>query len=158
MYCCKLRPALHFINEIKFTYLSRRNWANFGSDLNPFKPRNSLHLSKESPMFICVSARARLDSLLVFCQSSVRILFLFFVSLSAMTKVLAQLALASVATKQLCRLFPYISMVLNVVSSGLTAVNRFVSGPTRPMPFRGIELDYLEIAYLHTDGLICCCR
>lgn len=68
-----------------------------------------------------------------------------------MTKVLARLALASVATKQLCR-------ILNVVSSGLTAVNRFVSGPTRPRPFRGIELDYLEKAYLHADGLICCCR
>ena len=102
-------------------------------------------------MFIRVLALARSDSLLAFRWSSVQILFLFFVSLSAMTKVLAPLALASITTKQLCR-------ILSVVSSSLTAVNPFVSGPTQPMPFRGIELDYLEIVYLQTDGLICYCR
>ena len=31
-------------------------------------------------------------------------------------------------------------------------------GPTRTQPPEGIDLHYIEIAYLHTDGLICCCR
>ena len=41
---------------------------------------------------------------------------------------------------------------------GLSAINHFILRLTRTQLPEGIDLHYIEIAYLHTDGLICCCR
>lgn len=38
------------------------------------------------------------------------------------------------------------------------SVLSFIHGPTGPLNHKGIELDYLEMTYLPTSGLICCCR